>query len=233
MKIHRFISDYTIIENTITITDSELIHQWKNVLKFKIDEKIILSDINKNEVLCTIKSINKKEFILEVKEKYINKNESNKDSTLYLAILKRENFELVIQKATELGINRIVPIITQNTVKMGLKHERLAKIAKEASELSGRSTIPQIIEPMFFLDSLNDSKDTHTRIIFDISGTKIKIPEKTNEESIAIYVGPEGGFTESEINLAKENNLKIISLGTLTLRGETAGIIASYLAEQL
>ncbi len=214
----------------ITISDSELLHQWKNVLKFKTGEKIILSSPNKQESLCTLSSIDKKEAVLNVEKTYTNTSEPERNVTLYLAILKRENFELVIQKATEIGVMKIVPMLTQNTVKTGLKFERLEKIAKEASELAGRSTIPEITEAMSFEHAIKDSSSMESRIIFDISGEPLSPKQCLGPEKVAIYIGPEGGFTESEISFARENKLEIASLGSLTLRGETAGIVASYMA---
>lgn len=225
-KIHRFITPYIIDNNTIHITDDALIHQWKNVLKLKNGEDVILVDNEHGEALSTLSEITNDNASFLVK-KITKPDTHSKKITLYMAILKNENFELVIQKASEIGIHSIVPIITARTVKTGLKHERLQKISKEASELSGRIDIPQIQEPITFTEALTDSMHYPNRIVFDASGQKFN---PLHTETGAIFVGPEGGFSEEEIALARESGCTIASLGQFILRGETAGIIASYLA---
>ena len=233
MKVHRFITEYEVKDKQITITDADVIHQWKNVLKFKKGEHIELSSTCGMQALCELSYVDKNEAVLSVLEEYENKNKLEKDATLYMAILKRENFELVGQKATELGITTIVPIITDRTIKQNLNFERLNKIVKEASELSGRSSIPEIKDIMKFEDALVDSKKSGTQIFFDMSGNSINSVRESNNNSIALFIGPEGGWTEKEINSAKENNLQIISVSPLTLRGETAAIVAVYLGINL
>jgi len=223
-KIHRFITEYENKNNTITIKNTSLLHQWRNVLKFKTSEQIILS--NKNmEALVKIKNLNKDICELEVIEEKENKNQIKRKVNLFLAILKKENFELAIEKATELGIESITPIITERTIKTGLNFERLEKIVKEASELSGRNTIPVINKTITYKDIFEMTKNQKV-ILFDLDGKKIK---KIKDEELSIIIGPEGGFTENEIKIAKENNITITSLSLLTLRGETAAIVASYL----
>lgn len=229
-KVHRFITAYEIVNNQISISDKELIHQWKNVLKFKDGEILTLANEKNGEALCTLVSISKSEAILSVAELNTVSRENDKKITLYLAILKRENFELVVQKATEIGVHKIVPMITEHTVKTGLKYERLEKIAQEASELCGRNSITEIAPTLKFKDALIDCKNTEKQIIFDISGETFSPKPGFWLGSVALFIGPEGGFTEKEISEARENNIDTASLGSLMLRGETAAIIASYLA---
>ncbi len=246
-KIHRFITKYQKTNNILKITESGLIHQINDVLKMRINEDCIIIGTDEIEILCSIKNIKPSYIELEIKEKILQKNnpstDGNKFVTLYMAILKKENFELVLQKASEIGIHKIVPTITNRTVKTGLNFERLEKIAREASELSGRNTVIEIADITNFSDAiLNDTSET--KILFDITGTPIPHRsdlwgKQNNEKSMSIYIGPEGGFTDQEIQLAKDlpagkarNKIEIKNLGQLTLRGETAGIIACYLAMQ-
>jgi 16S rRNA (uracil1498-N3)-methyltransferase len=234
MKIHRFITEYRVQNGEVVIADAKIIHQWKNVLKFKIGENIALSDTEGNEALCELLTLSKTEAVLKVLKEYKNDKEVEKNTTLYIAILKRENFEFVAQKATELGITSIVPVITERTVKQNLNFERLHKIVKEAAELSGRSSIPEIKEIMNFKDAISDSSMSETRILFDSTGSPIGTKKELGgNKSIALFIGPEGGYTEKEMSLAKENNLQIISISPLTLRGETAAIVAVYLGINL
>lgn len=227
-KIHRFITEYKKTGEYIDITDTEIIHQIKSVLKLRSGENICVSWIDQLEITGEITNILKDKITIKIISSEINNVEPEKNVTLYLGILKKENFELVLQKAGEMGIAKIVPVITERTVKTNLNFERLNKIAREASELSGRSHVTEIAPITDFEDAvLNDTNKE--KILFDITGTKFI---KSQTEKVSIYIGPEGGFTEKEISFGKENSIIVHNLGSLTLRGETAGIIASYLALQ-
>lgn len=237
MKIHRFIENLDLSKKNIKIFDAGFYNQIKNVLRLKAGDRIILCDGQSNEAVCQITGFDKKFVELEVLEKNKNENEPKKNIILFCAILKRENFEFVVQKATELGVKEIYPIISQRTVKFNLKEERIKKIIKEAAEQSGRSIVPILNKPLNFKEALNISADNQINLFFDKSGEAFNPCGITNNNlvKIGIFIGPEGGWNEEEIKIVKkmsEKNpsFKIISLGKLTLRAETAAIIASYLA---
>lgn len=224
MKVHRFIGNFDFSNKIIEIMNTQLVHQIARVLKLKIGEKIILSDGAGTEASGVIINIKVNKVAVQIEN--IKKELKNNDGkTLYLAILKRENFELAVQKATEIGIDRIVPIITARTIKTGLKRERLKKIIHEASEQSGRTTVPILSEIISFDEALKQVNE-NTAILFDISGVT---SFNSNLKSLICFVGPEGGFTKDEIVRARSAELSIVSLGKNTLRGETAAIIGSYL----
>ena len=228
MKIHRFIGDFDFKSPNLNITEENIVHQIVRVLNLKNGEKIILSDGKRNEIEGEIASIEKNSIKVKVNKKYKNTNESDKHVRLYCAILKKENFELVVQKATEIGVSEIIPIITDRTIKTSIKYERLQSIAHEASELSGRGIVPIIREATSYKIAMLEENET--KLFFDISGEILDENKTTNSKNISVYIGPEGGWSEEEHDLAKENGCIEISLGNLTFRGETAAIIASYLA---
>lgn len=228
MKLHRFIGNFDFTNNDLIIKDGELINQIKNVLRLTVNEKIILVDGEQKEVLAKIINLNKEEIILNILERKDNMAEVNRQVTLFCSILKKENFELVVQKATECGVKKIIPIISNRTVKTGLKMERLEKIIKEAGEQSGRGILPEIEEPVSLVEAFSLAQANDLNLFFDLSGDLFK-PEILGSK-VGVFIGPEGGWEEKELNLAKEKGFMITSLGSLTLRGETAGIIASYLA---
>lgn len=124
-KIHRFIHNYNVENNTISVNEPELIHQWKNVLKFKMGEQIILANPNGMEALCEIESIDKKEAKLKVISESENTKTVKRMVTLYASILKRENFEFIAQKATELGVKSIVPIKNRTNNKAKYKYRKI------------------------------------------------------------------------------------------------------------
>ena len=229
MRLHRFIGDFDLTNETITVTDTELLNQLRNVLRLRIGDQLTLGDGRGTEALATIIDGDKKILRLAISEQSQPAREPHKKATLFCAVLKRENFELVLQKATEIGITRIVPLLTERTVKTGFNKERLEKILREAAEQSGRTFLPELAEPQTLEQALIQV-DPKTSIFFDLSG-RVQKPE-VYRSTTSCFIGPEGGFSEKEVALAQEAGLTIASLGTLTLRGETAAIIATYLLIQ-
>ncbi len=232
MKIHRFIGSFDLSKESLQITDTEIVNQMKNVLRLKKGELVELCDGKHISVIAEICNMKKNNIDVLIKEKEENKNQPKNNVALFCAVLKKENFELVVQKATECGVSKIVPIISERTIKTGLNIERLQKIAKEASEQCGRINIPEILEPINFDKSLELTNKNNLNILFDSSGESLgSLAAKSG--NVNIFIGPEGGWTEKEIIEAKNLNFKIASLGSLTLRGETAAIIATYLISNL
>ena len=232
MRLNRFIVNYStkggqgfISGTEVEILDTKIIKQIKGVLRLKKDDIIILADGKGNnaEVTLVLVSANKVTGIINKVEK---KDKTKRKVSLYLAILKKENFELAVQKAVEAGVSEIIPTITERTIKTGLNTDRLKKIILEASEQSGRSFVPELFPILKFKDALTDGNKAEEKIIFHL-GNNLYIPNK-EAQNISIFIGPEGGFTEKEINLAKNSGYNIYSLGSLTLRAETAAIIATY-----
>lgn len=228
MRLNRFIIDFDFKNENLAIKDKGIISQVRNVLKLEIGEMIILSDGKGSEAQVEIIDLNKNLLTVKILEKKELKNNLPKVA-LYLAILKKENFELAVQKAVECGVCSITPLITDRTVKTGINEERLLKIIKEASEQSGRSFLPTLSSTTKFKDAVLKA-DSKEKVIFHPSNESYS-PSKGTKE-VSIFIGPEGGFTQNEINLAKENGFKVNSLGELILRGETAAIIATYRAVQ-
>ncbi|MDQ3076174.1 MAG: 16S rRNA (uracil(1498)-N(3))-methyltransferase [bacterium] len=231
MKLHRFIGQYNLSGDALEITDPETIKQIKLVLRLEVGGHIILSDGQGREAEAEIVSITKDKIMVKVLDIKTIAG-SSRNVSLYLAILKKENFELSVQKAVECGVSHIIPVITDRTIKTGLNMERLNKIIREASEQSGRSIVAKLLETMGFTEAVEHGKANNEKVIFHL-GDEDYMPTRGNASgghSVSIFVGPEGGFTENEIKLAKETGYTVSSLGPLTLRGETAAIIATYRA---
>jgi 16S rRNA (uracil1498-N3)-methyltransferase len=250
-KIHKFIGQFEFSLKELEIKDKEIVNQINKVLRLKESETIELSDGKNSNALVKIKKIEKNSILVEIEKIWKSENQIKNNVTLFCAVLKKENFELVVQKTTECGVSKIVPIITNRTIKTGLNLERLLKIAKEASEQSGRGSVPEILEPINFSEALKTTGGES--ILFDASGeltfemhcggwraehskfsaeNYVRI-SKDNSPLANIFIGPEGGWTDDEIKTAKSLNFKIASLGPLTLRGETAAVISTYLAVNL
>ncbi|MEI7765006.1 MAG: RsmE family RNA methyltransferase [bacterium] len=256
MKIHRFIGSFDLSKKEINIVDKEIVNQMKNVLRLKVGELVEVCDGINISAIAEIIKIEKDNINVSIKETIKDKNKTKNDVILFCAILKKENFELVVQKTTETGVSKIVPIITSRTIKNGLNMERLRKIAKEASEQCGRTNVPIISEPITFDESLKLINNKNTNMIFNAEGeltfethytgrqsehskfsaenyVRVSKDNSLTAEQINIFIGPEGGWTEEEIEKTKNLDFKTASLGPLILRGETAAIVATYLISNL
>ena len=227
MRLHRFFISEYIEGEAIAVNDIKLIHQWRNVFRLSAGDKVILFDGSGNEFVAEIKEIKKGEILLAVLEKKKG-IQPERNVWLFVGIPKKNKFELIAEKATELGVSHIVPVITERGEKKGIPEERLRKIIKEASEQSGRATIPSL-QGIF---SLEDALKQHTMplIVCHPSGDKNGSEILSGKEIIGIFVGSEGGFSDKELLLFKKHKAKIISLGPQTLRTETAAIAALTLA---
>ena len=231
MKVHRFLKEIDFLSREFLSTDRDWCRQLSTVLKLKPGEQIVVTDGKGEEVLIGLEMVSSREVRGVVIDRLRPKRENDLKTELAMAILKKENFELVVQKATELGIKKIVPIVTTRTIKTGLNLDRLNKIVAEALELSGRVNLPQIEEPKLFIEYLKqkDGKvGSVDRVIFDGRGENASEKIFSQNDRLAL-VGPEGGFTDEELSLARASGFKIVSLSPLTWRGETAGIVASFL----
>jgi len=227
MKIHRFLGEFNFGKEEVELKDEKLVHQLASVLRMKPGTKLELVSSNGTVALVELIKINPK--IAEAKVlKLLQSKGDDRAVALFVSILKRENFEWVVQKATEIGVTSITPLISKRTVKTGLKEERLQKIITEATEQSGRTTLLRLEKKQTFEEAANSTQNFNKSILFDESGDKVR-SLGGGSESVALFVGPEGGWDDSELITARELGFAIISLGETTLRAETAAVVASYL----
>jgi 16S rRNA (uracil1498-N3)-methyltransferase len=218
-----FIDSYLqLYDGTIEIS-GESAHYVSNVLRQRVGNDITLFNNIGQYMGGKIVSIRKNQVIIDAHPLQPPDVESPLDITLYQGLLKGEKMDLVIQKATELGVKEIVPIITERSIPtFTRKIERFQKIASQACRQCGRVMIPEIFEPMSFEDSLNGFNG-HGIIFYEESGSKIPVFNHSIVE-ISLYIGPEGGFSAGEILMAERHGIKAASLGKRILRAETAAI---------
>jgi 16S rRNA (uracil1498-N3)-methyltransferase len=222
-KIHRFLIPQTISGDTISTEDKDLVHLIKNVLKLAIGEQCILFFDQSDDYLSTINDINKKSVTFSINS-ILPKKKIPRHITACISIIKRDNFELAVQKLTELGVQSIIPLISERTIKQSLRTDRLQKISDEALEQSGGSTRVHISEPQSLKKVLFSQTNT-SQYYFDRGGAALVHTEST---TITLYIGPEGGWSDGDLALFKEHRLLTYTLGETTLRAETAAIVASY-----
>jgi len=231
-----FVEKNNIGEKNIEITGKDARH-IATVLRMKVDDEIIICDGFCTDYQCRLIGVNKKQVLAEIIKKYKNENEPNLKITLYQGIPKGDKIEQAIQKCIEIGVDRIVPVITENTVvkieeKAEKKNMRWNKIAEAAAKQCGRGKIPLVDNIMTFDKAIMDSKKLDKAIIPYENEKNTNIRSFAKEfigKSIGIFIGPEGGFSENEITLCKKNNIPSVSLGKRILRTETAGLVTSVI----
>ncbi len=235
MKRHRFFY-HQLVKTTHTLHDKELVHQIARVLKLKAGEEIVLWNGDGNEYIFNLEQVTGREIQGAVVRIEKNDREPIAKVVLYCAILKRENFELVCQKATEVGVSAIVPLMTDRTVKTAINADRLQRIVQEAAEQSGRALVPKLHPIITLCDALKGANDSTQNYFLDTNmsdaATASFLLEKTLS-GMRLFIGPEGGWSDAERELAQKAHCTFVSLGALTLRAETAAIIASYIAARL
>ena len=215
--------------------DSEQTKHLRDVLRLRAGENINVFDGVGREFSCAIQEIGKRETRLKIiNEANPRAPESSLDLTLAVALLKGEKFDLVLQKAVELGVTRLVPLQTRRAdVKLKdvreieKKLERWRKIVFEAAKQCGRARLMQIENPQsfekFVEKSSTPNSSDETRVLFSERGGE-KFSDLKNGKKFVAVIGAEGGWEDSEIDLARANGFKIVTLGGRILRAETAAI---------
>lgn len=234
----------------ITVSENKA-HYLINVMRCKVGDKLIVIDGIGNSYEAEIKSIKTgKVFINILKEVFLD-TESPFNLILAQSLIKGQKMDIVIQKATELGIKEIIPIITERVIiKETRKLKRWLKIAEEAAEQCGRAVIPKIREPItiqsLFEQISRELLFSFKGLIFwEEGGKKIKdalkevVEERKDKEDrllktpFYIIIGPEGGLTSSEVALSEKNGFIKVTLGKRLLKSETASIVSIALVQLL
>jgi 16S rRNA (uracil1498-N3)-methyltransferase len=215
--------------------DSEQTRHLRDVLRLREGENINIFDGAGKEFSCAIERIGKRETVLKIiAETATCAPESKLDLTLAVALLKGEKFDLVLQKAVELGVARFVPLQTRRAdVKLKdareieKKLERWRKIIVEAAKQCGRAKLLQIEKPQSFEEFIEKSSSPNsndeTRVLFSERGGG-SFSEVEAVKNFTAAIGSEGGWEDAEIELARRNDFQIVTLGGRILRAETAAI---------
>ncbi len=242
MRFHRFyITEIIGTKKEITICSDELINQISRVFRLKKEDLVVLFDGSGNDYECSISSISnshtgksdKNSITFQIKELSASRFTPGRDSreiTLCAAIVKKDTFEWIVEKATELGVTKIIPIIAERSEKKNLNEVRLNKIAIEASEQCGRGDVP-VIHPIMSLAETLDwvRKKSISAIAFHTDGeilAKEYVTGKGFNNLQEVFIGPEGGWSPDEMEMFHKNNMPVVSLGNQVLRAETAVVAA-------
>ena len=224
-----------ITERTITITGSDVNH-IKNVLRMKLGEQIMLCDCNGMDYQCEIAHLSDQAVEATILSKYETKTELNTRIYLFQGLPKKDKMELIVQKAVELGVAQVIPVMMKRTIvkledkkKEMKKIERWQSIATSAAKQSNRGIIPQVSEVVTYSQALKMAEEMDLVLLpyeneHGMEESRRIIKEAKGKKSIGIFIGPEGGFEESEIEMARELGMQPVTLGNRILRTETAGL---------
>ena len=230
---HFFVSPNQIDDKYVTITGGDVNH-IKNVLRMKVDEELLISNGQDKDYYCKIEAISDDEIKALILDEEFEGTELPTELYLFQGLPKSDKMELIIQKAVELGVKEIIPVATKRCVvklddkKEASKIKRWQAISESAAKQSRRTIIPEISSVMSFKEAINRAKDFELGIIpyenfKDMKETKEVLSKVQKGIKIGIFIGPEGGFDEQEVNQAEEIGAKPITLGNRILRTETAG----------
>ena len=230
---HFFVSEEQINGENAYIEGSDVNH-IANVLRMKPGEELLISVKGDWDYLCKIVDIETDRVNLKVLES-MEQRELPVNITLLQGIPKSDKLEMIIQKAVELGVSEIIPVKTKRVVvkidekKVDTKVNRWNAIAESAAKQSKRSIIPKVHEPMSIDNALEIVKDFGVKLIpyeneDGIDKTRKILDNMDKTKNIAVFIGPEGGFEESEVDSIKNSGFEVITLGKRILRTETAGL---------
>lgn len=211
------------ILETVTL-NNEQTHYISKVMRLKPRDNLYLFNKNDGEFLCEIINIKRSSTECKVLQNIRLFEKPKVELTCVYSIIKPKNVETIIQKCTEVGVTCFIPLETSRTVQANLNFERLEKIAIEASEQSGRLDIPMILEPVKIIDIKKITQNFET-ILLHQNGKK---EHHFTQSKRCIIIGPEGGFTNEELNTMKE--FTKVKISENILRAETAAILGCGLA---
>lgn len=232
---HFFAKENSINGNEISIEGSDYNHAV-NVLRLKKGERIMISDESGTDYYCTVGDSDGTVLRAHIDETASENHELPARVTLYQSLPKSDKMELIIQKATELGVTDIVPVESRNCVmklepkKTASKIARWQAIAEAAAKQSKRSVIPIVHEAVSFTEAVKRAEaESNVRIIpyedeRGMTGLCEAIISFIPGADIAVFVGPEGGYDRMEIKYAENHGISPVSLGKRILRAETAAI---------
>lgn len=231
---HFFINSKNKIENSIIINEPETYRHVARSLRSKVGEKLLLIDENQIQYETAIENISSNEIVCKIEKEYLSSRDLSFDLYLAQSPLRSDAQLTIMEKATELGVRGVYPVITDNCALaksvLDKKHEKWQKVMFEASKQCERAKIPECYKPTT-LESLLEQNFDKVLVLAERS-TEITLKEYMTKnpinkgDKVLLIIGPEGGFSQREFEYFKSNNLPLVTLGDLILKAETAVIVA-------
>lgn len=225
----------------LDIVEPALIHRMRDVLRLRPGDTVMVFDNSGWEYEVFLEQVEADRILGQIQKKRLCQNEPHIKITLYQAVLKGERFEWALQKGTEVGISTFVPLLSERCIVQDAhqlsrrKLQRWGKIIQAAAEQARRGFVPALQPLMLFSAAC---EQVHrggglALIPWEEASTPLRaVLGKAGAESpfnVAIFIGPEGGFSEAEVQLARNYGLRPVRLGPRILRAETAGVVAAAL----
>lgn len=234
--MYQFFVEDDQIQDTFVLIEGSDVNHIKNVLRMKPGERIRISNQSGTDYFCQISEVQDAFVRAEILEKDEKGTELQNKIYLFQGLPKNDKMELIIQKAVELGAYEVIPVAMKNCVvkldakKAENKVKRWQGIAESAAKQSKRSLIPNVLMPMSYREAVEYAKGMDVKLVpyeneRGMKATKEVLSSIQTGQSIAVFIGPEGGFAPEEIEFVKDD-MKLISLGKRILRTETAGMTA-------
>ncbi len=239
MNVNRFFVQKSGFEGELVRLSPEQAHQVCHVLRLTPGDSIIVLDDNGTEYDVTLTAVRLPETVGRITGRQPARGEPQAKLTLFQSLLAREKFEWVLQKATEVGVTQFAPVLTERSIVRarlieGKKLDRWRRIVTEAAEQSHRGRVPTLDQTITFGEAISRLRDFDRALIAAPSPKAVSLPDALRDlgrgaVSIGLMIGPEGGFSDAEVNLAWETGAIPIHLGPRILRTETAAVVASAL----
>jgi len=229
MQLPFFFEEDLSPQTSNIILNEETSKHCVQVLRMKEGEQLQLTDGKGNLFTSTIINADKKNCEVKIQQTKCEKH-GNKNISIAISLLKNPSrFEWFLEKATEIGITEIIPLLCKHTERAHFRFDRMKNILVAAMLQSRQVWLPVLHEPVSFQKLIDSSADRQKFIAYCGEGEKKIVKDISLQKNIQILIGPEGDFDKEEINLALQNNYLPVSLGETRLRTETAGIVAATL----
>lgn len=232
MRIHRFFIEQSLPTNgevkLVTIKHDDLVHQWRNVLRFQVGQEVILFDNSGAEFRAIVTALTNRAAEVEIQSVTQGNFSPKRVVSLFLALPKRDSLEWTLEKGTELGVTAFAPVVSERSEKKEINLVRSKNLLKEACEQSGRAVLPHISEPISLAKALeNLAAESVHAIAFDPTGKEFTLAQVPLSAHVCIFIGPEGGFSPAELELFKAHSIPVYSFSSQILRAETAAVAIS------
>lgn len=237
MRIPRIYTQAILAPGDLIQLEEAASHHLSKVLRMQAGRELIVFNGEGGEFTANIQEVGKKHVSISIAEFTAENRQSPLQLELAIGISRGERFEWVLQKATELGVTKITPLITERTEvkvtgdRQGKMMERWQQIIVSACEQCQRNLLPELSAPASVNDWLNNLT-SDLRFVLHHRDSKT-LPTEQKPQSVALLIGPEGGLSESEIAQAQQKNFNALTLGPRVLRTETAPIAAISLVQYL
>jgi 16S rRNA (uracil1498-N3)-methyltransferase len=231
--VSRFYASPESVKGKSIFISAEEAHHIVDVMRVRKTDSVVVFDGTGKEYIGFVKEVNLDHLVVEILEERIPAQEKLPAISLIQAMPKKDKMDYIVEKATELGVHSVIPVITDRTIvkwdqaKRGSHVSRWRKISREAAKQCGRLDLPKIFDIKDFSEVIKDADDYDLKLIAALSNRAEMLKDAladSKARKIVVAIGPEGDFTSEEVKLAKAAGFRLISLGSRVLKSDTAAL---------